>query len=223
MSIKLKLIIVAIAVAVSTLLNMGATKYVEHEIAVFEDLEITVLDLRIDLLELRKDEKDFLASGNLKYAVSLNETAKKISSQLTHEKEFLKKDGMDISPILEFEAIVEHYNKDFHELVTIQKAIGLTSNDGLKGALRKSIHTIEESAIDHNNHKLNSLILTLRKHEKDFMLRLDTKYINKFKKSYDEAESYISTIDDNEILLTNIHSYKKDFLTYFHDEDSDIF
>ena len=219
MSIKLKLIIVAIAVAVSTLLNMGATKYVEHEIAVFEDLEITVLDLRIDLLELRKDEKDFLASGNLKYAVSLNETAKKISSQLTHEKEFLKNEGMDISPILEFEAIVEHYNKDVHKIVDIEKTIGLTSNDGLRGSLRKSIHIVQESAHEHNDRKLEIQLLTLRKHEKDFMLRNDTKYVDKFNKTYDETEAYISTLDNNELILTNIHTYKKDFLAYTKDEE----
>ena len=53
----------------------------------------------------------------------------------------------------------------------------------LQGTLRKSVHDIESAIKEFNDAKLEAGMLTMRRHEKDYMLRRDTKYGDELKKA----------------------------------------
>jgi len=53
---------------------------------------------------------------------------------------------------------------------------------GLTGSLRGAVHDIESKLNEIDNLRLTSLMLTMRRHEKDFMLRRDEKYIGELKR-----------------------------------------
>lgn len=55
--------------------------------------------------------------------------------------------------------------------------LGLTENDGLSGQLRQSVHQIEAELSPLGVPDLMVSMLMLRRHEKDFMLRGDAKYL----------------------------------------------
>ncbi len=86
----------------------------------------------------------------------------------TVEKQILKNQRKDINTYVQaFSDVVEkNYTKGY-------------KNSGLEGKLRELIHAIENSSEPINKVQL----LTLRKHEKDFFLRKDMEFVDKFKEA----------------------------------------
>jgi methyl-accepting chemotaxis protein len=75
----------------------------------------------------------------------------------------------------------------------VQKAIGMHPKDGFYGQLRDAVHAIEEIVKAQQDYQLLSITLMLRRREKDFMLRLDAKYVDKFDKDMAEFRQVLSS------------------------------
>lgn len=67
----------------------------------------------------------------------------------------------------------QRYHDSFIALTELQETIGLDPKSGLYGELRKAVHSIEEMAEASQAYDVLYHMLMLRRHEKDFMLRLD--------------------------------------------------
>ena len=214
MTIKTKLTLVAIGVLVSSILNFSLTGYVEHQVIKYKNSEEKLLTLNIDILELRKHEKDFLARKDLKYVQKFEKTIAVLKEDIADEKKFLLSEDIDTRHLKEFENITNHYHEKFSQIVALQKTIGLHPKDAQYGLLRDTIHKVQEEVKASNNDTLYAKILTLRKHEKDFMLRRSAKYVDKFKNDIGKLEECLTENYENiDILLKNIRLYKKEFLS----------
>ncbi|MFY9074423.1 methyl-accepting chemotaxis protein [Malaciobacter mytili] len=126
----------------------------------------------------------------------------------------LEETGIETKHNKEFSSIVKEYKDIFSKLANTQKTIGLTPKDGLYGSLRDSVHKVQEIAKNANDYKLLALVYELRKEEKDFMLRFDKKYIDRFIKKLDKL---IETTTNEEI-VPYLKAYKKDFLALTENE-----
>lgn len=71
---------------------------------------------------------------------------------------------------------------------------------GFEGNMRNAIHTLEDKLPENDM----ALLLTLRRHEKDFFLRKDTSYVEKFNKT---LEKFNSKLNNNPDLLKNLALY----------------
>ena len=60
---------------------------------------------------------------------------------------------------------------------------GLNETLGLSGSLRGAVHDIEAKLKEIDDPRLTSWMLMMRRHEKDFMLRRDQKYVGEMKKA----------------------------------------
>ena len=69
---------------------------------------------------------------------------------------------------------INGYTTRFANVVAAQKVIGFNENDGLQGRLRAAVHSIETQLKKYDQPRLAVLMLMMRRHEKDFMLRGDT-------------------------------------------------
>ena len=212
MSIKIKLIAATVGIILSSVLNFSLMGYVEHEIVKFKNAEERVLLIKIDVLELRKQEKDFLTRKDLKYVEKFETIISKLKVSIQKEVKFLNSESMETKHILEYGKIVETYHKVFLEIVAIEKKIGLNSKDALYGKLRNAVHKVQESVKLTNDDTLAAKILTLRKHEKDFMLRSSLKYVDKYNKDIISLEQYLIENIDDEDILKSTRLYKKSFL-----------
>ena len=103
-------------------------------------------------------------------------------------------------------------------MVDLAHKLGLTPDTGLEGSLRGSVHEIEASLAGFKDSRLNELMLTMRRHEKDFMLRRDVQYRDQFKQAVTTfaeavAASAVPAADKADIgkLLS---AYQNDFLAY---------
>ena len=97
--------------------------------------------------------------------------------------------------VSQFSALAKQYYDDFQVVVKLQRKIGLHPKDALYGELREAVHSIETLLNEQNNYQLLTTMLQLRRAEKDFMLRLDTKYLDRFNKLAVELKQQVSAAD----------------------------
>lgn len=129
--------------------------------------------------------------------------------------------GTEIAP--DMETLVSGY-KNFQRLVfdmgTLQQAQGWTENEGLNGALRKAVQGIEKVIDDHmkKGEDLRSVmisVLTLRRHEKDFMLRRQPVYVERWNKEAAKLASELMLADMNDDLRLMIQAELKAYRNGF--------
>lgn len=176
--------------------------------------------LEKDILQLRKHEKDFIIRKNLKYKASFQKVHSGIEDDIQMITDFVVKEGLSSDELSSFGITVKEYKKLFFEFIDSQVKIGLDPKTGLYGSLRKSVHNAEYKIGNFADYKLKSDMLMLRRREKDFMLRRDPKYIDKFRKDYDKmivniSESKLVPSSEKPILKGLMEDYKRDFIALY--------
>ena len=215
-SIKTKLLLVTFITIIGFAIVVFFNQHSKNTLSELNHIQFSVEKLEIEILNLRKHEKDFLARKNLKYLNKFNSTFDKLLIEKNIIKDFLENENLSQNEINDFNLIVNKYKRYFHLLVESQKKIGLNHEDNLYGNLRKNVAKVQNAAKNANNYELLSIVYDLRKQEKDFMLRKDLKYVNSFKLK-------INKLLLNERLLTPILrdyllSYKRSFLALIEEE-----
>ncbi|MGJ3264769.1 MAG: methyl-accepting chemotaxis protein [Salinarimonas sp.] len=77
------------------------------------------------------------------------------------------------------EARLGDYAARFEDVVAAERLLGFDETQGLEGTLRAAVHAVEETLNAHSDAELSVLMLMMRRHEKDFMMRADAKYIER--------------------------------------------
>lgn len=140
----------------------------------------------------------------------------KISQELDKLITSLKYLNISTQNDTEIKIAMETYRKSFLKITNVQKTIGLTSDVGLYGQLREAASKSEKQLnLYVKDDKLLTLILKLRRHEKDFMLRLEDKYLNKFTVTFQILIKNLNRDDlaktERNKLIENLNAYKKAF------------
>lgn len=137
-------------------------------------------ELNVHALELRKHEKNFLFYKQQEALTSFDKDFKQLSTKIKKLQEVMQKQGITTAQVEHFHTLITNYNNNFSEVVRLQQQIGLNPKDGLYGKLRNAVHEVEELLKEQDNFELLSVMLQLRRAEKDFMLRFDAKYLTRF-------------------------------------------
>ncbi|MEO5337356.1 MAG: methyl-accepting chemotaxis protein [Magnetospirillum sp. WYHS-4] len=132
--------------------------------------------IKYNFLNARRNEKDFLIRLDEKYAAAHGKTGDLVAASL--DKLRGHHDEVDVLKLVDqVKAGYQDYSKQFGIVVAMWKEAGLGDKDGLRGRLRDSVHQVETKLKDAQEAKLANLMLMMRRHEKDFLLREDPKYI----------------------------------------------
>jgi methyl-accepting chemotaxis protein len=174
-----------------------------------------VSDIQTNVLTLRRNEKDFLARKDLQYRQRFVDNFDLLQANVRELSSGLQKSGVDDTKVKQFDAIIETYKGRFLQMVELQKAIGLDHEDGFYGRLRRKIHQVEEILRLLRQDQLMKDMLMLRRQEKDFMLRNDAKYIDRFDKDMvvmqsDLSHAYLDQRAKRDI-STALIAYERDF------------
>ena len=125
--------------------------------------------VKIDLLEARRSEKDFLLRRKeedaAKHAAAL--------AQFTADAALLHDliDARRQTQLDRIAALIVQYRVQFGVVLDDARRIGLDENSGLQGALRGSVHEIEALVVADKDDGLDAAMLMMRRHEKDFLDR----------------------------------------------------
>ena len=171
-----------------------------------------IADVEQGVLTLRRHEKDFLTRLDPSYLDKHASTASILNESLTKLRADMQTQGMNVSGVDGLQQSVNDYVASFNSLATLRTDAGLTPKTGLYGSLRDAVHQVEESLKAGGDYELLYQMLMLRRHEKDFMLRLDTKYVDRFTQRIDDTVPMLRERGFN-ASVPLMQKYRKDFLS----------
>jgi len=176
--------------------------------------------LSIEMLEARRNEKNFQQRRNETYAKSHSELVVKIDRDFSRLEELTIAAGLGA---LQEKVKLAHesfrkYAADFVNLVRAEIKLGLNETLGLSGALRAAVHDIETKLKEIDEPRLTSWMLMMRRNEKDFMLRRDPKYVAEIKKSAAEFSKALAAVAIAPPVMAEITAklatYQKEFAAW---------
>ncbi len=194
--------------------NYAQTK-TASEIAAYNKFNQDVRQLSKDILEARRSEKDFL----LHHKKDDIANHANIMTAIQQDIATLKKDYPDQIFIVKINAVegaLNTYKTVAQHMMDTQVTLGLSENVGLQGEMRKAVHNIEEVVNQTNEVRLLATMLMMRRHEKDFLLRENPKYIDAQKQRFERfnAELRNSSLSDfsKEQIVSLAQAYYDTFL-----------
>jgi methyl-accepting chemotaxis protein len=173
--------------------------------------------IEIRLLEGRRAEKDFLLRNDPKKADEQIEIGKASVADIDKLRgKIIAAGKSDLARQIEaMSASLKQYQAHFAVVVEAKQQLGLDEKSGLEGRLRKSVHDIEARVDQLHESALLIGMLSMRRHEKDFMLRRDAKYGDDMKKQASEFAAAIENAGIPEAAKTELKQkladYQKDF------------
>ncbi len=171
-------------------------------------------ELRFELLNARRREKDFLIRLDEKY---VGQHAEVISTQksLLAELNGVAQTENEQKNLAALGTLITNYESQFAEVVKDRLTIGLNEESGLRGELRTAVKNAEEKLKSFKADDLTVLMLMMRRHEKDFLLRLDEKYIKRLDQRITEFNALMAKADfpaSNKTEIAGLlDTYKKAF------------
>jgi methyl-accepting chemotaxis protein len=214
-TIKKRLITLALLVAISMLLQTALVQYSIRVTSDLDEIRLNIEQANSGMLLLRRREKDFLARVDLKYEGEFNNDHAALITTVQHLTSNMARYDMDSGSAVKLADILNQYQAAFLGLISVQKNIGLNEKDGLYGSLRTAVHNAEDELKELSDYKLTSMMLTLRRNEKDFMLRENIKYLTKLDDNLAKMRaaivesSYSSDVKDK--LQGYLDIYERDF------------
>lgn len=189
------------------------------KVTLLKNAIITTHKVHSDLLMMRRNEKDFLSRFDKGYVDRFANNYAIVKSDIQRLKDELK-DTQLIEDIPKFEKAIEAYYDSFNRLASLQEKIGLGPYQGFYGKLRDDAHRIEKIMAMYDEPDLMNTLLTLRRKEKDFMLRNLEQYIQQFNEYIKIFESRVQNAslkgDDKKNIMALLQSYHGNFLSYSH-------
>ncbi|WP_281543646.1 methyl-accepting chemotaxis protein [Grimontia sp. SpTr1] len=186
------------------------------ELETLDGASVEILKSQTSVLMLRRHEKDFMARKEAKYKDRFENEYGALTQKLLTAK--AKLNALDMEGHEAIDAMLyklEKYHRDFEALVDQRMEIGASFDSGLKGTAREASHRVEREIQKVENDMLYNKLLMLRRHEKDFLLRSDTQYVDKFNALMDELSPAIATSDmpaSNRLIMeTALREYHKTF------------
>ncbi len=191
-------------------------QFTSKELKVFGNVRLDISEIKYGMLMLRRNEKDFLARKDIKYKVKFEKNISVLQNQVGALTAALSEAGLEKGPAEILSTTLSRFDDSFNSVVSLQQKIGLNPKDGLYGSLRKAVHQAESEIKTLGDQRLRADMLQLRRNEKDFMLRQNLKYLDKFKKNIsifnsDLADSE-SSPDEKGKLHETMGRYRNRFL-----------
>jgi methyl-accepting chemotaxis protein len=141
------------------------------------------------LLEARQVETTFLLRRDEASIAKRQDTLARTGERLSEVERIASPLAAD-DPLKRAEAIrpgLNAYGTRFHNVVSAQRTLGMTEKDGLEGKLREAVLKADNRLAALDQPRLTALMLKMRQHEKDYMLRSEEKYGDAFRA---EAEKF---------------------------------
>jgi methyl-accepting chemotaxis protein len=143
-----------------------------------------VAALRVSALEMRRNEKDFQLRADTRYATAFDGNIAEIEGTLA---QVATEPALAVAARAAGEGVAGHA-RAFRALVDTRRGLGLDENSGLNGDLRRAVRGIE-AQLDGLGRRgvdaetiapLRIAMLSLRRTEKDYMLRGSERYLQDF-------------------------------------------
>jgi len=170
------------------------------------------------LLQARRHEKDFLLRHDEKSLTLHAAAMASIATTLASLEARLTGDPAILASTEQVKADTGRYAEAFDALVKQAHSVGFDETQGLLGDLRNSVHSVEDTLQTVDVPKAQIAMLMMRRHEKDFIARLDPKYGNDLKARLPEFAAALDAAslpdDVRQGLKTKMTAYQDTFARF---------
>jgi methyl-accepting chemotaxis protein len=176
-----------------------------------------VQDLKARTMQLRLDEKAYLLKPQKEIAEQYLTDVREATDLI--DQAMAMPAAAALLPQLEsLEERLQMGTDQFSEIVALQEKLGMTEKEGLQGSLRSAVHAVEEEINAAGLDDLTTLMLMMRRHEKDFLLRASDKYVASLDERRAEFDAALSAASIEEArkasLASNMNAYHQSFRDY---------
>lgn len=176
-SIKLRfLLITFICICGLLLLVFNQIFYTNKLIALTQQNKL-LLSVSNDLLLLRNLEKDFLLAKNTQSLHRFKQQAEAFTQNIAQLTPIIVQHQLPTELVTDIQRSFRLYRDGFYQVVKLQSQIGLTENLGEQGAFRDAAHALERELSHSKQPVMQVMLLQLRRHEKDFIMRRKLTYV----------------------------------------------
>src|SRR5262245_17714448 len=160
-------------------------------------LRINASELEEKLVELRLKETEFLWRRRETLLEDRDKLVSGVEESLTELRQAASRpEASDLAKqIDQITTDLSTYRENFQKVLAAERTRGVDENRGLQGTMRQAVHQVERRLADLDQPRLSILMLMMRRHEKDFMLRWDTKYLAEHKARLSEFNRSLAATD----------------------------
>jgi len=217
LTLKHKFILAGVLTGAAMLGLLTLNWYELQTLKAYDGVSLNSAQIEAGILMQRRHEKDFLARKDLKYRDKFDQNSERLNSLVSRVEQALDEKGLDADMASQLTQLLNTYSDDFHAIVTLQQKIGLHPKDGLYGALRDAVHQVESEIKELDDQRLRANMLQLRRNEKDFMLRHQMKYLDKFSKNFGVFIEHLLASDHPTASKERIQNLMAQYRTRFTD------
>ncbi|WP_282611091.1 methyl-accepting chemotaxis protein [Pelagibius sp. Alg239-R121] len=165
-------------------------------------------------LQMRRRKKDFIIRRDLNTIAEYEEAENRVTRSL-EELATMEVTAQIQEEVTHLKAGIAEHAELFKKVVKLNKQLGVNENSGLQGALREAIHAVESKLKEVGADALTVKMLMMRRHEKDFMLRGEKKYILRIEERRQEFDELLANENLPHALKQELSglmdTYDKDF------------
>ena len=211
LSIRKKLTFYTAGLFVLVFSIAGYDRFVKHEIDRLDALEDQLYIIYNNSSKLRLSEQQFLnrdLQNPVFYETGYSSNLASFDSLLNFNVRLLDQlSGQSDSEIVDYQSLSKQYSQysvAFKNLVAAKRKRGF-KDYGLIGNMRESVHKLESNIA---SDKFKAQMLTLRRHEKDYLLRLDIKYLTKLQ---NQVNLFKQQLANRKELINYVNQYASTF------------
>jgi len=171
-------------------------------------------------LQARRAEKDFLLRKDQKYLTRHSDIRTGLEREIAALLTALEQRGLgdQVATADQLNQAFTTYGSNFAQLAELNIALGLTADEGREGELRAAVHAIETILKELDQPEMQVKMLMMRRHEKDFIMRVQEKYVDRLGKRVEEfkaipARYYPSEAKFDEVMRL-LDAYHQSFQHY---------
>ncbi len=187
------------------------------------DVRIAELSLQSKnaMLEARRREKDYL----LRYKeLGFEEARTEYVTQVQNQIDVIRQNIIEIKPLEihneqlqtleEMENFVDNYENTFLAMVELIEKRGYVDT-GLEGQFRAKVHEIEAVVEAKSLDQLTIDMLTMRRREKDYLLRGDQKYVDLLHETVAQFKTHVGQTDLSQAEQLNLLTLGEEYQSLF--------
>lgn len=182
---------------------------------VFEARKSLALEIEVEMAGARNAEKNFLLRHQERFA---GEVDQRLQAMRDKVAALAAVDPQSEQTARALQEAMTAYHESFRDVAKAWRIMGLDENSGLQGTFRDKIHRLQELAARYNVDRLQTVLLQIRRSEKDLALRQDPVYGERVRKLTREFRQLIerSGLPDpvQQKLLAELATYARSFEPY---------
>ncbi|HCV13747.1 MAG TPA: hypothetical protein DGC76_08645 [Candidatus Accumulibacter sp.] len=182
---------------------------------VFEVRKSLAVGIEIDMAAARDAEKSFLLLRQERFAADVDRHLQAMREKV---RALAAVDQPSQQTAEQLQALMATYQERFAAVAEAWRAMGLDENSGIQGAFRQKIHRLHELSAQHNVDRLLTVLLQIRRNEKDLALRQESAYRDRVHRLLLEFRQLVEASELPEAtrqkLLAELASYSKSFEAY---------